>query len=87
MGQDWMVVLNGFKAVREALVNQGDSVVDRPVQPLQIDIGNGVFEQGERTSTKGWKRLRTRLFLVPDQGHRLGRPASLLAVNQNTYGL
>lgn len=48
MGQVWIVVLNGFKVVREALVNQGDSVIDRPVQPLQIDIGNGVSEQGER---------------------------------------
>lgn len=47
MGQDWIVVLNGFKAVKEALVNQGDSLVDRPVQPLQIDIWNGGRDLGE----------------------------------------
>lgn len=61
MGQDWMVVLNGFKVVKEALVTQGDSVVDRPVQPLQIDIGNGVTEQGESTSTGEWRGLGTSL--------------------------
>ncbi|XP_049444372.1 cytochrome P450 2J4-like [Epinephelus fuscoguttatus] len=47
MGQEWMVVLNGFEAVKEALVNQGDSVVDRPYLPLQWDVGLGiVFSNG-----------------------------------------
>lgn len=50
MGQGWMVVLNGFKVVKEALVNQGDSLADRPVQPLQMDIGNGKIVQGKRTT-------------------------------------
>lgn len=47
MGREWMVVLNGFKAVKEALVNQGDSVIDRPEQPLQMDIAHG---QGEKSN-------------------------------------
>lgn len=47
MGREWMVVLNGFKAVKEALVNQGDSVIDRPEQALQMDIAHG---QGEKTN-------------------------------------
>lgn len=42
------MVLNGFKAVKEALVNQGDSVVDRPLEPLQIDIWNGERDLGEK---------------------------------------
>lgn len=45
MGREWMVVLNRFKAVKEALVNQGDSVIDRPEQALQVDIAHG---QGEK---------------------------------------
>lgn len=48
MGQDRIVVLNGFKAVKEALVNQGDSLVGRPVQSLQIDIWNGERDLGEK---------------------------------------
>uniref|UniRef100_A0A673A765 Cytochrome P450 2J2-like n=1 Tax=Sphaeramia orbicularis TaxID=375764 RepID=A0A673A765_9TELE len=31
MGQRWVVVLNGFEAVTQALVTQGDSFSDRPV--------------------------------------------------------
>lgn len=59
MGQDWIVVLNGFKAVKEVLVNQGDSVVDRPLQSLQIDIWNGERDLGVILS-KGhrWKQQR-----------------------------
>lgn len=41
MGREWIVVLNGFKAVKEALVNQGDGVIDRPEQALQVDIAHG----------------------------------------------
>lgn len=44
MGQTWMVVLNSFKVLKEALVNQGDSVADRPDSPLQTDIGHGLGE-------------------------------------------
>lgn len=47
MGREWMVVLSGFKVVKEALVNQGDRVIDRPEQPLQMDIAHG---QGEKTT-------------------------------------
>lgn len=49
MGREWVVVVNGFKAVKETLVNQGDSVIDRPEQALQMDIAHG---QGERTNIK-----------------------------------
>uniref|UniRef100_A0A8C9ZP88 Cytochrome P450 2J2-like n=1 Tax=Sander lucioperca TaxID=283035 RepID=A0A8C9ZP88_SANLU len=34
IGQTWMVVLNGFEVLKEALVNQGDSLEDRPYIPL-----------------------------------------------------
>ncbi|XP_041647495.1 cytochrome P450 2H2-like [Cheilinus undulatus] len=42
MGQKWMVVLNGFGVLKEALVNQGDSFSDRPPLPLYMDIFNGL---------------------------------------------
>uniref|UniRef100_A0A667Y6T0 Cytochrome P450 2J2-like n=1 Tax=Myripristis murdjan TaxID=586833 RepID=A0A667Y6T0_9TELE len=36
MGQTWMVVLNGFQMLKEALVTQGDSLADhRSTQPYQ----------------------------------------------------
>uniref|UniRef100_A0A667Y3K3 Cytochrome P450 2J2-like n=1 Tax=Myripristis murdjan TaxID=586833 RepID=A0A667Y3K3_9TELE len=38
MGQTWVVVLNGFQMLKEALVTQGDSLADRPILPLQVDI-------------------------------------------------
>lgn len=46
MGQTWMVVVNSFKVVREALVTHGESVSDRPHQPLQEEIGSGKGEGG-----------------------------------------
>uniref|UniRef100_A0A3Q3VQ39 Uncharacterized protein n=1 Tax=Mola mola TaxID=94237 RepID=A0A3Q3VQ39_MOLML len=42
MGQTWMVVLNRFNVMKEALVNQGDSLADRPELPLQQDVGHGL---------------------------------------------
>ncbi|XP_044056042.1 uncharacterized protein LOC122877915 [Siniperca chuatsi] len=56
MGQTWMVVLNGFQVLKEALVNQGDSLVDRPDLPLQQDITHGlgvIFSSGNT-----WKQQR-----------------------------
>ncbi|XP_033476560.2 cytochrome P450 2J2-like [Epinephelus lanceolatus] len=56
MGQRWIVVLNGFEVLKEALVNQGDSVVDRPDLPLEMDVGHGLgvmFSSGKR-----WKQQR-----------------------------
>lgn len=46
MGQAWMVVINGFGAVKEALVHQKDSLVDRPPFPLVLSLTNG---RGEKT--------------------------------------
>uniref|UniRef100_H2V8A7 Cytochrome P450 2J6-like n=1 Tax=Takifugu rubripes TaxID=31033 RepID=H2V8A7_TAKRU len=40
-GQTWMVVVNSFKVVREALVTHGESVSDRPDLPLQDEIAHG----------------------------------------------
>uniref|UniRef100_A0A673AJR5 Cytochrome P450, family 2, subfamily AE, polypeptide 1 n=1 Tax=Sphaeramia orbicularis TaxID=375764 RepID=A0A673AJR5_9TELE len=42
MGQRWVVVLNGFEAVTQALVTQGDSFSDRPSIPLYDDIFHGL---------------------------------------------
>ncbi|XP_070687941.1 cytochrome P450 2J2-like [Pempheris klunzingeri] len=56
MGQMWMVVLNGFETLKEALVNQGDSVADRPDLALTQDIAHGlgvVFSSGNV-----WKQQR-----------------------------
>ncbi|XP_034559713.1 cytochrome P450 2J2-like [Notolabrus celidotus] len=56
MGQEWIVVLNGYEVLKEALVTQGDSLADRPSLPLQNDISNGlgvVFSSGHL-----WKQQR-----------------------------
>ncbi|XP_068175512.1 cytochrome P450 2J2-like [Antennarius striatus] len=42
MGQEWMVVLNRFEVIKEALVNQGDSLADRPAQALLKEIDHGL---------------------------------------------
>ncbi|KAM6938882.1 cytochrome P450 2J2-like [Lycodopsis pacificus] len=55
-GQKWMVVLNGFEVLKEALVNQGDSLADRPELALVEDINHGrgvVFSNGNI-----WKQQR-----------------------------
>lgn len=44
MGQMWMVVLNRLEVLKEGLVTQGDSLVDRPKLPLQDDMSNGLGE-------------------------------------------
>ncbi|KAL8173110.1 UNVERIFIED_CONTAM: hypothetical protein K2H54_040169 [Gekko kuhli] len=51
-----MVVLAGYKTVKEALVNQGDAFVDRPKIPVFEDAEHGhgiVFSNGEN-----WKVMR-----------------------------
>uniref|UniRef100_UPI003AAE8D86 cytochrome P450 2J6-like n=1 Tax=Centroberyx gerrardi TaxID=166262 RepID=UPI003AAE8D86 len=56
MGQTWMVVLNGFQILKEALVVQGDSLADRPILPLQekMMLSRGVvFTNGHM-----WKQQR-----------------------------
>ncbi|XP_074524026.1 cytochrome P450 2J2-like [Halichoeres trimaculatus] len=56
MGQEWLVVLNGSGILKEALVNQGDSLADRPPLPMQLDISKGqgvVFTSGHM-----WKQQR-----------------------------
>ncbi|XP_068600038.1 cytochrome P450 2J2-like [Brachionichthys hirsutus] len=56
LGQEWMVVLNRFEVIKEALVNQGDSVADRPDEPLLDDIINmkGVVSSNGNV----WKQQR-----------------------------
>nr|XP_056712808.1 cytochrome P450 2K6-like [Euleptes europaea] len=56
MGLQEMVVLAGYETVKEALVNQADAFVDRPMIPIFEDFlqGHGiVISNGE-----GWKVLR-----------------------------
>ncbi|KAK2835625.1 hypothetical protein Q5P01_016109 [Channa striata] len=56
MGQTWVVVLNTFEILKEGLVTQGDSLIDRPYLPLQGDIFNGrdmIFSNGHL-----WKQQR-----------------------------
>ena len=38
LGSSWVVVLNGFDAVQEGLVTNGDILADRPVIPLHTDV-------------------------------------------------
>ncbi|XP_056269905.1 cytochrome P450 2J2-like [Pseudoliparis swirei] len=56
MGQRWFVVLNRFEVLKEALVDQGDSLADRPDLPLLQDISHGlgvIFSNGNL-----WKQQR-----------------------------
>ncbi|XP_015272789.1 PREDICTED: cytochrome P450 2K4-like [Gekko japonicus] len=56
LGFQKMVVLSGYKTVKEALVNQGDAFVDRPRIPMfeEAERGHGiVFSNGEN-----WKVMR-----------------------------
>ncbi|KAL8173109.1 UNVERIFIED_CONTAM: hypothetical protein K2H54_040152, partial [Gekko kuhli] len=56
LGSQKMVVLAGYKTVKEALVNQGDAFVDRPKIPMfeESEQGHGiVFSNGEN-----WKVMR-----------------------------
>ncbi|XP_054908575.1 cytochrome P450 2J6-like [Poeciliopsis prolifica] len=55
-GQKWAVVLNGLDAMKEGLVVNGDSMVDRPELALQDEIGGGlgvIFSNGNI-----WKQQR-----------------------------
>ncbi|XP_059196418.1 cytochrome P450 2J2-like [Centropristis striata] len=54
MGQTWIVVLNRFEVLKEALVEQGDSVSERPNLPMVLDITRG---RGISFSTT-WKQQR-----------------------------
>uniref|UniRef100_A0A667YGI1 Uncharacterized protein n=1 Tax=Myripristis murdjan TaxID=586833 RepID=A0A667YGI1_9TELE len=61
MGQTWMVVLNGFNTLKEALLTQGHCVADRPILPLQDDVfSNDVFFLSGIITTNGhmWKHQR-----------------------------
>ncbi|XP_068599265.1 cytochrome P450 2J6-like [Brachionichthys hirsutus] len=42
LGQDWTVVLNRLEVIKEALVNQGDSVADRPEAPMLKELEHGL---------------------------------------------
>uniref|UniRef100_A0A672ZBL0 Cytochrome P450 2J1-like n=1 Tax=Sphaeramia orbicularis TaxID=375764 RepID=A0A672ZBL0_9TELE len=56
MGPNFLVVLNGFKVVKEALVKQADSFADRPLLPLQLDVFSTLgilFSSGDL-----WKQQR-----------------------------
>uniref|UniRef100_A0A8C2XIN2 Uncharacterized protein n=1 Tax=Cyclopterus lumpus TaxID=8103 RepID=A0A8C2XIN2_CYCLU len=56
MGQTWIVVLNRFDVLKEALVDQGDVLADRPNLPLLQDMFHGlgvIFSNG-----KIWKQQR-----------------------------
>ncbi|KAJ7993349.1 hypothetical protein DPEC_G00271500 [Dallia pectoralis] len=56
MGQTRIVVLNGYQTIKEALITQGESLSDRPIQPMIEDVNHnlGVI------STNGhlWKQQR-----------------------------
>ncbi|XP_056156237.1 cytochrome P450 2J2-like [Lampris incognitus] len=56
LGQEWIVMLNGFKTVKDVLVNQGDSFSDRPLLPILDEVA---FKQGiANTNGHMWKQQR-----------------------------
>ncbi|XP_066496997.1 cytochrome P450 2W1-like [Tiliqua scincoides] len=55
-GWQKVVVLTGYEAVKEALVNQGNDFIDKPNTPIYVDIqnwGGVIFSKGEV-----WKTTR-----------------------------
>uniref|UniRef100_A0A667Y3Y1 Uncharacterized protein n=1 Tax=Myripristis murdjan TaxID=586833 RepID=A0A667Y3Y1_9TELE len=83
MGQTWMVVLNGFQIVKEALVTQGDSLADRPILPFQVDMFLNlglIFSNGHL-----WKQQR-RFSLSTLKYFGVGRKSLELAIlDEFTY--
>ncbi|CAJ1060175.1 Cytochrome P450 2J2 [Xyrichtys novacula] len=57
-GRDKMVVVSGYKAVKEAIITQAENFVDRPSSPVQnrfyLDSSGGLFMSNGET----WKRQR-----------------------------
>nr|AXE15625.1 cytochrome P450 2D3-like protein [Eremias argus] len=55
-----VVVLNGFKAVKEALVNKSEDFADRPFFPAYRHLGYGEYNQGLVMAQYGqvWKEQR-----------------------------
>uniref|UniRef100_A0A3P8RVW6 Uncharacterized protein n=1 Tax=Amphiprion percula TaxID=161767 RepID=A0A3P8RVW6_AMPPE len=56
MGNKWLVVLNRFEALKEALITKGDSVAHRPDLPMVQDISAGrgvIFNNGPK-----WREQR-----------------------------
>ncbi|KAM9385826.1 cytochrome P450 2J6-like [Pholidichthys leucotaenia] len=56
VGQRWMVVLNGYEALKEGLVTQGDILADRPKDKFSVEVthGRGVIS----SSGHNWKQQR-----------------------------
>ncbi|KAM4629448.1 cytochrome P450 2J6-like isoform 1-T1 [Polymixia lowei] len=56
MGQTWMVVLNGFTILKDALVTKGDALADRPIRPLLeiVSHSQGVISSNGHL----WKQQR-----------------------------
>ncbi|XP_028301097.1 cytochrome P450 2J6-like [Gouania willdenowi] len=54
MGQTWMVVLNSLEVLKEGLITQGDSMVERPDVPLLDDV----LHKQDLFSGKIWKQQR-----------------------------
>ncbi|CAL8343723.1 unnamed protein product [Merluccius merluccius] len=59
-GGDRVVVVSGYRAVREVLVTQGDVFLERPISPLfhQVFKGNGI------STSNGYKWRRQRQFSI-----------------------
>uniref|UniRef100_W5KCU7 Cytochrome P450, family 2, subfamily N, polypeptide 13 n=1 Tax=Astyanax mexicanus TaxID=7994 RepID=W5KCU7_ASTMX len=85
IGQQKMILLTGYKMVKEALVNQTDNFVDRPYSPLaeRIYSGNG----GLFTSNGNlWKKQR-RFALSTLRNFGLGKKTMELAICEESHFL
>ncbi|XP_068262403.1 cytochrome P450 2J2-like [Nyctibius grandis] len=70
MGGVWVVLINGLRMVKEALVNQGENFLDRPVFPINSEV----FSKMGLISSSGhlWKQQR-RFTLTTLRNFGLGK--------------
>ncbi|XP_041647350.1 cytochrome P450 2J4-like [Cheilinus undulatus] len=85
MGKVWVVVLNGFKNFKEALVNHGQSLVERPVLPMIYELNSGMGIIGSNGNL--WRQQR-RFALSTLRNFGLGkRSLEPVILNEFTYCL
>uniref|UniRef100_A0A8C5MVD9 Cytochrome P450 n=1 Tax=Leptobrachium leishanense TaxID=445787 RepID=A0A8C5MVD9_9ANUR len=84
MGSEKIVILCGYEAVKEALVNYADEFSERPVIPMMNEVSKGhgmIFSQGEN-----WKVMR-RFTLSTLRDFGMGKKTIEAKINEESDSL